>query len=64
MTDGGFGSITLIVLQVLIVLSVVVTFLFVVKLPTIKHKTKAAYIGVTANAVLITAFFILKYLIL
>jgi hypothetical protein len=63
MAADGFGSTVLIIVQILMVLSVVVTFILVVKLPTIKLKTRAAYIGVTANAALIGAYYILKYLV-
>jgi hypothetical protein len=63
MSSYDYRSVILTILMVLIFLSVIVTFILVVRLPTIRLKTKAASIGVTANALLITVYYILKFLI-
>jgi hypothetical protein len=64
MAVSGFWSVVLLILQILMFLSVIVTFILVVKIPSIKMKTKAASIGVTFNGIVIALYFILKYLIL
>ena len=64
MSSVDAWSIVLIVIQILMVLSVVVTFILVVKIPSIKTKIKAASIGVTVNAILIGAYYLLKFVII
>ncbi|MGA1872936.1 MAG: hypothetical protein ACMUHY_04630 [Thermoplasmatota archaeon] len=58
------NSPVLITVMVLNVLVVLITFALVLKLPTIRLKTKAAGIGVTVNAFLIVTYAVLKYLVL